>query len=169
MPQLVEVQSNANGVARRLELQIVDLQRVLTFAGKEISRGMRLDFERTTRQWSRRPKPDEQVMFVGSTLVVDVGIADEIYAYVDRGTRPHDITGNPLAFQWGGPGSYIAHTKPGVLLSGASSQSGDLVFRRMVRHPGFPGRGFSKMIKEKWDRRAGEIMERYVRNWSEQP
>jgi hypothetical protein len=89
----------------------------------------------------------------GDAVSDDFTIGDLWKALDKTGTRAHDITpkqpGGVLRFQWGGPGSYNPHTRPIAHSGGAGTSSGPIVYRRHVRHPGFPPRKFSDSINKR--------------------
>ena len=105
----------------------------------------------------------------GDTVTMQMGTEDQIYKFVDKGTQQHYIfprsPGGRLAFQWAGPGSYRAATRPGVLGSRQHGPTGPTVFRRYVLHPGTEARRFSDTIQEKYDRMANQIAEKHIREW----
>lgn len=103
--------------------------------------------------------------------VVPYGKNEDIYRYVDEGTKPHKIRPKrkfvrnkaaTLAFQWGGPGSYKprtlpvarAHVGPGQVVGGA------LTFALEVDHPGTEARQFSVAIEKKVTPEFRRFMER---------
>lgn len=103
-------------------------------------------FERTVQTWRRRPR-FEVVQDVGpDRLSLLAGTDDEVYRYVDEGTRPHIIepkgAGYPLRFQ----SMYQAKTIPGVIGSQAGGPSGPYVSAMRVRHPGTRARRFTQAI-----------------------
>ena len=136
-------------------------------AGKEIQK----DFEATTKTWKHKPQFVKEVDVKTSPVQVLVGTDDEIYRYVDEGTKPHPIfagiyTGKSnkkaLAFQWGGKGSYKAKTSPGVIGSRSGGPSGPFVAFPYVQHPGTKARNFDKMIQKKWTPRFKRLMEKAI-------
>lgn len=119
-------------------------------ARKKVSQGILDDFKRTTATW-------EHKFLFGVTRRGDtyyVTTKDDIYRYVDQGTRPHPIRArNPsgrLAFFARG---FRAKTRVDVIGSSAGSPA-DSDFRRPkeVYHPGTKARNFTKRIKEKWQK-----------------
>ncbi len=79
-----------------------------------------------------------------------VGTRNKIFAYVDKGTRPHIIKpkGNyPLAFSIGGR----PKTRPGAITSYAGSTGRTGVFAREVHHPGTKARAFTEAIQKRMD------------------
>lgn len=135
--------------AMRLEL-LNELRKV----GGEVKK----DFEATTSTWENKPKFEQIISLSGGAGVL-VGTDDEIYRYVDEGTKPHDIfpkSGKVLSFKTG----HKAKTQPGVIGSGSGGSSGSQIFRPYVRHPGTKPRGFAKAIEKKWHRKYPDRMEK---------
>lgn len=118
---------------------------------------MRKDFQATVATWEEKPEFDEKISLAGGRASVTVTTANEIYGYVDQGTKAHDIypkKAKRLAFQ---PG-YRAKTQPGVIGSGAGGADGGVLFRPYVRHPGTKARKFSKTIAAKWRKTFPSMM-----------
>lgn len=119
---------------------------------------MKQDFEKTTDTWEHDVK-----FTIASTVKpngpeVLVGTDDEIYGYVNDGTKRHPIfagiftgksTKKALSFQWGGKGSYRPKTTPRVIGSKSGGSSGPQVVRPFVQHPGTKGRHFDEVIEKK--------------------
>jgi hypothetical protein len=125
-------------------------------AVRKAARDIQKDFEKTTETWEHKVKFESLVSLTGPGPVVLVGTDDEIYTYVDKGTRPHEIwagayTGKSdktsLAFRTG----HTPKTQPRVIGSGPGGTSGDLVYPIMVNHPGTEAREFDVTIAAKWD------------------
>jgi len=133
-----------------LRLQLLNDMRAV---GVEIKQ----DFEKTTATWDRKVAFETQISLSGGAQV-EVSTSDEIYGYVDLGTRPHVIRpkrAKALRFQSG----YVAKTTPGVIGSSAGGPFGDTVFSRGVNHPGTKARNFSKGITELWQTKFKRKME----------
>ena len=120
------------------------------------------DFKKTTETWEH-PVKFEKITDVSENMSILVGTDDEIYGYVDKGTRPHKIypkrQGGKLYFKWGGSGSYRAKTTPNVIGSQGGGSSGDMVAFPYVNHPGTKARNFDKIIQKKWQVRFKRRME----------
>lgn len=132
---------------------------------RKVAKDIRKDFEKTTSTWKHKPKFEEVISLAGGGPSVLVGTDDEIYRYVNEGTKKHIIKPKKakiLRF----PGTYSAKTRPGVIGSSAGGPSGDDVFAHAVMHPGTKARNFEKAISDKWDktykRRMEEAMKRAV-------
>ncbi|MFA5323890.1 MAG: hypothetical protein WC373_14560 [Smithella sp.] len=114
---------------------------------------MKKEFEKTTKTWKHKPK-FEILRALSSNLgkvEVTVETNDEIYGYVNNGTKQHIIEpkkpGGKLSFMWGGPGSYSPKTSPGVIGSQKGGMSGgEKTVRAWVIHPGTEARNFDEMI-----------------------
>lgn len=113
------------------------------------------DGESTTRHWQRKKPVWVTVVKVNSgSMTLTLKIKGDkktldIWGYVDKGTRPHDIfpkrPGGRLKFQGG---KYHAGSQPGTLFTSRGQATGPIVYRFGVRHPGFPGRKWSELIKK---------------------
>lgn len=117
---------------------------------------IKAEFKKTTATWEHKVKFESIVGLrrtpPGPELLVWTD--DEIYGYVNNGTRPHPIfprRAKALVFQWGGKGSYKPKTKPRVIGSGPSSISNPQTWRLpYVDHPGIKeGRHFDEEIEKK--------------------
>jgi hypothetical protein len=97
----------------------------------------------------------------------EISTDDEIYGYVEEGTRAHDITpkrAKRLRFATGGS----PKTAPNVIGSTGGRRGSAVVFARRVRHPGSKARNFSKTIADKHQkqlevrlgRAIGDVLER---------
>lgn len=118
---------------------------------RSVAKDVRKDFEATTQTWEHKPKFEMAVSLKGKGPQFLVGTDDEIYGYVNRGTRPHRIVpkkAKALRFQTG----YTAKTVPGVIGSKSGGASGDVVFSQGVMHPGTKARNFDKQIGKKWEK-----------------
>lgn len=124
-------------------------------AGKTIVKD---DYGAITQNWKHKPKFDVLISLTGPGPVILVGTDDEIYRYVDEGTRPHTIRpkrAKVLAFNAG----HTAKTMPGVIGSRPGGPFGETVFAHEVKHPGTKARNFEKAIKKKrtpWFKREME-------------
>lgn len=126
------------------------------------------DFESTTATWEHEVKFQSEISLALGGPASYVWTDDEIYRYVDLGTRPHEIwagfyTGKSdkkvLAF----PSAFAPKTTPNVLGSQAGSSGGPTVFTPYVQHPGTKPRNFSKLIQKKAEPRFKRNMEQGMR------
>ena len=132
-------------------LKVKEMRLELLNALRKSGTVIRKDFRGTTKNWKHKVKFEQQISLKQPGPTITVWTDDEIYNYVDGGTRPHDIwagyyTGKSdkktLAF----PSMFTPKTKPGSLKSGPGSSGGDTVFTPYVRHPGTEPRNFSGQI-----------------------
>lgn len=130
--------------------------------------GMVADFMKTTATWRHQPVWQHKIEWQLSQVRVKVWTNDEIYGYVNYGTRPHRIEprrAKVLAF----PSSSTPKTTPNVIGSGAGGSSGPTVFSAGVNHPGTKARNFDKVIAAKWQPLAYErikgAVERTIQRW----
>lgn len=143
------------------------LRKVLTKGMEEQAKEILKDFEATTDTWEHDVKFTQELNLVPHGPEVLVGTDDEVYGYVNDGTRPHPIFSKgtwPLKFQWGGKGSYKAKTKPRVIGSFEGGPSGPIVRRMYVSHPGTAARHFDEEIEKKQAPRFKRRMEQAMRD-----
>jgi hypothetical protein len=84
-----------------------------------------------------------------SVYVYPAGPNAQIWRYVSQGTRAHIIRpkrAKALAFTWGGPGSYKAHTTTSGGYKGPGKATGTRRVFQVVHHPGNPPRNFEAHI-----------------------
>lgn len=108
----------------------------------------RRDLEATTRTWKHKPKFTVIVEENATAFAVFAGTNDNIYGYVDQGTKPHDIKpkrSKYLRFSSG----YRVKTRVGIIGSQEGGSFGDSVFSQGVRHPGSKGRNFVITINKR--------------------
>lgn len=106
------------------------------------------DLEATVRTWNKKPTFDVTITRTGDDYSVTAGTDNEIYGYVDGGTKAHAIRpkrSKYLRFSSG----YKAKTRVGIIGSNDGGSSGDDVFSKGVWHPGFPGRKFTETIQKR--------------------
>jgi len=107
------------------------------------------DLESTTRTWKHKPKFTVVVEENTTSFAVFAGTNDQIYRYVDQGTKAHDIKPKKSKFLVFS-GGYKAKTRVGIIGSQEGGGFGDKVFsEKGVRHPGFPGRNFIITINKR--------------------
>lgn len=111
------------------------------------------DFEKTTATWNHKPDFEKLTQENPPTLFISTD--DEIYGYVDRGTKPHIIwagiyTGRSNKKALAFPSSSTPKTTPRIIGSTAGSRSSEKVVRPYVNHPGTKPRHFEEVIEKKW-------------------
>jgi hypothetical protein len=115
------------------------------------------DFKSTTATWDHKVKFNRDVTDTIRKIRLSVGTDDEVYRWIDKGTRKnYPITGHlkrsgrrgMLAFP---SGKYSAKTTPGVIGSvGTSPRGGGTTIVRSVTHPGIKPRKFAWTISQKY-------------------
>lgn len=129
--------------------------------------GILKDFEATTEHWEHEVKFKSVTHFTKRlpSPSVEVWTDDEVYGYVNDGTKPHLIfagfyTGKSDAKVLAFPSQFSPKTAPGSLKSGPGSSGGAIMFRPYVQHPGTEARDFTGQIEKKWTPRFKRAMER---------
>lgn len=128
----------------------------ITAAAHEAGKEIKKDFEATTKTWNHKPQFVKEVDTKASPVQVLVGTDDEIYRYVDEGTKPHPIfagiyTGKSNKRALAFPSAFTPKTKPNVIGSSQGSKGGSMVVVPYVQHPGTEPRNFDKVILRKWE------------------
>lgn len=140
---------------KKLIADPVKLTRALTNALNGVAKDIQIDFLVTVQTWQHKPSFP---IASPSTYRRIVATDDEIYGYVNDGTRPHRIMPKGKMLRFNTP--FRAKTLPNKIYSGPGSKGSNVVFSRGVNHPGTKARAFDKAIKDKWDRQFGIIMQR---------
>jgi hypothetical protein len=127
---------------------------MLAALGKEsqaVADDILLDFELYTATWEHEVKFEEIVAVGPKTIEAFVGTDDEIFGYVDQGTRPHVIRPKNAKALHFFPG-YVPKTQPGMEVSGKGGYSGDSqeVFSKGVNHPGTEPRHIVEDKQKEW-------------------
>lgn len=121
-----------------------------------------VDFETTTETWKHKPSFKATEVSAAEWIV---STNDNIWVMLDEGTKPHVIVpkrAKRLRFQWGGPGSYRAKSRPGYLGSNKGGIKGPIVYRKRVNHPGTKPRKWTKAAEDKWQNELGDIVQRAI-------
>lgn len=114
---------------------------------KEIKKTL-ADFQTATSTW--RNQPDFQIETGKERAAVFTD--DEIFGYVDEGTRPHEIKpryAKALRFN----ASFVPKTVPNRLKAGAGGSGPPVVYSQGVQHPGNKPRNITKIIADRSQRR----------------
>lgn len=133
------------------------LERAIENALTGEAKAVKVDFSVVTQTWKHRPDFAIEKDEGRRTVATD----DEVFGYVDEGTPAHIITakGNkPLTFGVGGS----PKTAPRVIGSRAGTRGSQIVRAQTVHHPGTAPRLFTDEIKEKWDDRLPDVMQRAI-------
>lgn len=136
----------------------VKLRRAIENALTGEAKAVHVDLSVTTRTWKHRPAfTIDREDGLKRTVATD----DEVFGYVDEGTPPHLIVAHgpgPLVFGVGGH----AKTTPRVIGSKAGGKGVTIVRARAVHHPGTAAREFTETVKDKWDDRLPDILQRAI-------
>ncbi len=142
---------------KKLVADPVKLTRALTNALNGVAKDIQIDFKVTTQTWDHKVDfPIQQPSAYRRIVATD----DEIYGYVNDGTRPHRILPKGKMLRFNTP--FRPKTLPNKIMSGPGSKGTAVVFSRGVNHPGTKARKFDVAIKDKWDKEFGVIMQRAV-------
>lgn len=120
---------------------------------KKIGKEMSNDWKKPIATWNGvKPSIGYTVQLSFHILTIFAGVMGggfgaQKLAWVNDGTRPHLITGNPLAFQ----ANSTPKTMPGTLRPSSGGSSGALVFTNVVHHPGTKARHIDETIINIWD------------------
>lgn len=126
----------------------IELEKVIKRELEKEAKKILKDFETATATWVN--KPEFQVLMDSEYAIV--GTDDEIFGYVDEGTRPHRIEpryAKALRFN----SLFVPKTKPNTLKAGGGASSPPVVFSQGVNHPGNEPRNITELISQRSQRR----------------
>lgn len=116
----------------------------------KIASDMNKDFEKTVATWKNKPKFDTKIVARNQEVSITVSTDDEIYGYVDQGTKAHIIRprkrGYPLRFN----SRFKAKTKPHFIGSSNGASNPPIIRAMEVHHPGTDAREFSHDLQAKY-------------------
>ena len=163
--EMIVIESNAAEVAKSLDISTRQLRVVMRDALEEVGKRIVKDYQRTTRTWDHKPQFLMEVNTSHNQYEVMVGTDDEIYGYVDWGTKPHEIRAKNAKYLrfWS---RSTPKTTPGHLGSGMGRKGGELTFRQRVWHPGIKPRRFSETIHKRASKYARAIIEKRLSQWT---
>jgi len=130
------------------------IENTLTAQAKAIA----VDFSVTTQTWNRRPtfrieRPSDYVR--------EIGTDSELYAMLDKGTKPHTIVPrNKRILLFTTP--FRSKTIPNQIRSRQGSKGKTPVVARRVHHPGTAARNWNRVIAKKWQAQLGAIFQRAI-------
>ena len=142
---------------KKLIADPVKLKRSLTNALNGVAKDIQIDFMVTVQTWEHRVPFLIQVLGYYRRIVAT---DDEIYGYVNNGTRPHRIMPKGKMLRFNTP--FRPKTLPNKIYSGSGSKGTNVVFSRGVNHPGTKARKFDVAIHDKWEKEFGVIMQRAI-------
>lgn len=99
-----------------------------------------LDLEKPTKTWKTKVKASIKKLAMARII----GIDNEIYGYVSKGTRPHIIRAKRAKYLAFGS-VYSPKTTVNSLDSSSGSRGPTDTFRKEVHHPGTDARNFDKI------------------------
>jgi len=126
------------------------------------------EYRKTVKTWKKRPIFKKITKSSRGRLEVEIFTENEIYGYVDRGTKPHPIfagiyTGKSdkkaLSFMKGG----TPKTRPGFIGSGAGSPGTTKVLTPYVNHPGSKPRDFTEIIEKATEKKAHKELTKAIK------
>ena len=113
------------------------------------------EFKKVVEDWEHQVEFAARKSVTADKIKITVyptGANKDIWKFVTGGTKPHVIrakNAKTLAFMWGGPGSYQAHTTaPGGYGGPGTVAGGVMHFPKEVQHPGTKARNFEHSIRE---------------------
>jgi hypothetical protein len=145
-------------IPRSLAMDAAKMRRAIRNGMEAAAKAAKADFGVTTQTWEHQP---EFTIERPSDFERIIGTDDEIYGYVDQGTKPHVITAKPgkaLVFLAGGR----PKTVPKAIRSNKGATGNTIVYTKQVQHPGTEAREFTETIGEKWDERLAETVQRAI-------
>lgn len=147
---------------RPAKLEIPAFRQVIEAELRDVGKEIEADFKKTTKTWKHQPKFETVIETSPPTVLV--GTDDEIYGYVDKGTKAHEIyagiyTGRSNKKALAFPSKFTPKTKPGVIGSSPGGSGGKTVVRPYVMHPGTKPRKFEEAIKRQWEKKFKRRME----------
>lgn len=148
------------GTGKPLAKLAPQMQQAVQIALREETALVRRDYELTVRTWRNKPEFTERQTSDAVTVSTD----NQIYEYVDKGTRPHMIRpkkAKKLRFFREG---FQSKTTPNNLYARKGRQANKgLTFSDSVHHPGFEGRNFTTLIKAKSQKRLATSFQKRIK------
>ncbi len=114
------------------KLNVDEFRKEVLNALRAEGRDVKKEYEKTTKTWKKKPKFEVLIGLTrgpGGSASVLVGTDDEIYRYVDEGTKGHYVPKSGAATMAFRPG-YKAKTKPRKIGSSAGGAFGNKIVRR---------------------------------------
>lgn len=121
----------------------------------QIGREMKQDFDELVSNWKDKPR----FKVVRTPETVSVTTSDEVFGFVNAGTRPHIIrpkrSGGLLKYRLG----YRAKTRPNnTTYKGSGTASGPWRSSKLVHHPGTKARNFTRIIANRWKKEGARLL-----------
>jgi hypothetical protein len=137
---------------------------------KQYAKDVKLDFDATVATWNHKVTFQTDVSVLPDIVSIKVWTEDEIYGYVDQGTKERDIypkdrVNGRLAFMVGGK----PKTQPGMDTAGPGAKGTKLI----VLPPGVPvkkhaikARNFTKEIRKHHQYDFYKRIDKAIRKWT---
>jgi len=140
------------------KLQVPAIYNAIEAEAKSAADDLELEFMLSTATWEHQVKFEKLIQVGPKSVEILVDTDDEIYGYVNEGTKPHDIlpkNASVLAF----PSIFRPKSQPGRQTSGAGYKGGPTIFSMGVHHPGTQARRFDKVIMKHFSPKFKKRME----------
>lgn len=134
------------------------LSRAITNTLNATAQGVKTDFGVTQQTWKHKA---EFAITSPSQYEREVSTDDDIYRFVNDGTRAHPIAPHGKVLVFNTP--FQSKTLPRSIASRAGSVGATTVItRKPVQHPGTAAREFDKVIAQKWDKQMAATFQRAI-------
>lgn len=144
-------------IPKQLLFKPRELSRAIDNALTGSAKAVKVDFQVTTQTWVTKP----DFVIEDSPGKRTISTDNEIYGYVNDGTRPHIIAAkNAKQLVFGVP--YGAKTAPKVIGSTAGRRGKTIVRKKTVQHPGTEARAFDEVIADKWAEQLPVTLQRAI-------
>lgn len=155
-------------VIKAKKLSSASLRMTLINEMKAVEKEVKRDFQKTTATWEHKVEFDSAIGLKGPGPEMVVGTGDEIYRYVNDGTRAHAIeagiyTGKSRAKALRFYSKHRAKTRPRTIASYRGYRGGKVLYRPRVWHPGTKARQFDKVLQKRWQPRFKRRMEQAMK------
>lgn len=125
-----------------------DLEQIIIDTLEKTAKLVYQDFLRTVATWDEKPRFTTTYSSDGFTAIVATD--NEVYGYVNSGTKPHVITPKAPGYPLRWSSQYTPKTRPRVIGSYAGGSSGVKDSAAyLVHHPGTKARNFNKEIAKR--------------------
>lgn len=142
-----------------VQLLLPNLDRLVEQLLKDERKVVKRDYLITVRTWERKPDFEETT----EKDSVSVTTKNKVYGYIDDGTKPHVIKAKKaprLAFYRTG---FVAKTVSNALTPRPGKRANADFSRPLeVKHPGFPARNYTKMIKKRSSARFAYALQKAI-------
>lgn len=121
---------------------------------KQVALASVADFKVTTQTWRHQPKFQTRIGPFGAAVFT----LDQRYQWINNGTNPYIIRpkrASRLRFTV----PFRAKTIPGKIRSRKGSRGKNVVYAKVVHHPGIAARNFDEAIQTKWQKEFPVLMQ----------